>query len=206
MPARSTSAPTRRPAVLRGAIVVATLALLTPAWQAHAAAKKKPACHLVADAAGDATGTGLPVGAPNDANLDIVGADIATNATTLTAVVRLASLAAGDSSAPTGREYQVVFNVGTTTSSVDAVISPSGTSWAGGIGKGVVDAAKKEIRISVPLSALDVPIKPKTPLTKVGARTYRVLGSDQILLGNTDSADSSSTYIAGWPSCVKVGS
>jgi hypothetical protein len=181
--------------------------LLAPALTAHATATRvrKPVCHLVSDPSGDATGTGTAATAPNDANLDIVGADIATNAKTLTAVVRLRALAMSDSASPTGREYQVVYNVGTTTGFVDAVISPTGTSFAGGKGKGVVDLKKKEVRISVPLSALQVPIPRTGKLTSIGARTYRVVGSDQIALGNADKADSASTYSVGWPSCVKVG-
>jgi hypothetical protein len=186
--------------IVRGVVAATALFLAAPSWAATAAPQRtvKPVCHLVTDPAGDATGTGTPVTAPNDPDLDIVGADIATNSSTLTAVVRLAAVAPSDSTAPTGMEYQVVFAVGTTTMAVDAVIAPNGTSWAAGKGKGVVNAAKKEIHISVPLSTL-----PK--ITGIGARTYRAVANDQILLGNVDKADGASTYLAGQPSCVKVG-
>jgi hypothetical protein len=201
-----------RSTLLRSGVVLASVALVAPALSAHASVDRKrkpkpppPVCKLVVDGSGDATGTGTAVNGSNDPNLDIVSADVATNTKTLTAVVRLASLATGDNTAPTGREYQVVFTVGAVTGSVDAVMSPSGTSFAGGKGKGVIDLKKKEVRISVPLSSLTVPVKPKTKLTAIGARTYRVVGSDQVLLGNVDKADSTSTYIAGTPSCVKVG-
>lgn len=207
MPARLTAVPRVRPALVRGVVALGVLGLLAPAWAAHAGntAVRTKVCKLVVDPGGDATGTGTPASAPNDANLDIVGADVATNSTTLTGVVRLASLSTSDSAAATGREYQVVFTVGTAVLAVDAVISPTGVSYAGGKGKGFVDTKKKEVRVSVPLSTFSVKIPPNTKLHNVGARTYRVLGSDAIALGNVDKADSASTYVAGWPSCVKVG-
>jgi hypothetical protein len=196
-----------RPVIVRCVVLATTAGLLAPALGAHAAPlkKKKPTCNLVTDARGDATGTGLPVSAPNDGNLDIIGADLATNATTMTGVIRVASFSTADTSAPTGREYQVVYTVGTATGSINAVISPSGTSWAGGKGQGAIDTAKHEIHISVPLAALAVPVPAKAKLTAIGAATWRVGTTDQIALGNVDKAQSASSYIAGWPSCVKVG-
>lgn len=193
--------------VVRTLATAAVIGLVVPAAAAgqHATKKRKPVCNLVKDGSGDATGTGTAVTGPNDGNLDIVGADVATNARTLTAVVRLAALSSSDSNSPGGREYQVVFTVGTATTGVDAVVGPTGTATASGGGTALVDAAKKQVRISVPLSALEVKVAPSTPLTRIGARTYRVLGNDQIVLGNTDSADSASSYTPGWPSCVKVG-
>jgi len=184
--------------------------LCVPAIGAHAApAKKKkpkPVCKIVTDSPGDADGNGTPAGMPSsDANLDIVSADIATNATTLTGVVRVAKLAKSDSSAPTGWKYQVTFAAGGTTAEVNVVTGPAGTTWYGGKGKGVLDLAKNEVRISVPLSAVTVPIKPGTVISSIGARTYRAGFNDQIALGLVDTADSSRTYTSGTRSCVKVG-
>jgi len=191
-------------------LVLVASSLCVPAIAAHATPAKKhkpkPACKLVTDGGGDAKGTGTAVSTPSsDANLDIISADVATSATTLTGVVRVSKLASSDSMAPTGWQYQVVFTVGGVADKVDVVVGPGGTSWDGGKGTGKIDAAKKEVRISVPLSALNVPVKPGTVLSDIGARTFRVGNSNQIALGLVDTADSTKTYVAGAPSCVKVG-
>jgi hypothetical protein len=191
-------------------LVLVASTLCVPAIAAHATVTKKhrpkPVCKLVTDRSGDAKGTGTALTTPSsDANLDIISADVATNATTLTGVVRVSKLASSDSTAPAGWQYQVVFSVGGYTDTVEVVVGPSGTSWNGGKGTGKIDAAKKEVRISVPLSALHVPVKPGTVLTGIGARTFRVGSSNQIVLGLVDTADSSKTYVAGARSCVKVG-
>jgi hypothetical protein len=191
-------------------MVLVASTLCVPAIAAHAMVTKKhrpkPVCKLVTDGSGDAKGFASAVTMPSsDANLDIISADVATNATTLTGVLRVSKLASSDSTAPTGWEYQVTFGVNGVTDGVNVVIGPNGTTWHGGKGKGKIDAAKKEIRISVPLSALNVPIKPGTVLTDLGARTWRVGGSDQVVIGLVDTAGSSKTYVAGTRSCVKVG-
>ena len=196
----------------RAALTTAVLGLLVPTVVAQAATaprhkpKVKPVCNLVTDPAGDANGTGTGVNSPaSDQDLDLLGADIATNATTLTAVVRLSALDASDSTAPGGREYQVVFTVAGTVYSVDAVLAPTGNSWDAGKGTGIVDAAHKQVHVSVPLSALGIKVTRKTVFSTIGARSYRVGGSDGLVLGKADAADSASSYTAGRPSCVKVG-
>lgn len=195
----------QRPIVIAVAGVV-----LTSAWAANATTDTtrvvKPICNQVKDTNGDAKGTGLPVSTPqSDANLDIVSADVATNATTITGVIRLAGLAANDNLAPSGREYRVTFQVGETVAEITAVISPSGTSWNGGTGRGVVDTNKKQIRISVPLTKLPVRVRPGTPLKNVGALTFRVGLTSNVALGLVDAARTSRTYVAGTATCVKVG-
>src|SRR3982751_4828473 len=65
----------------------------------------KPVCNLVQDAKGDAGANNIP-GADGD---DIVSADVASDATTLTGVIRLAALQANDPQAPFGRNYSVLF-------------------------------------------------------------------------------------------------
>ena len=141
-------------------LVLVASTLCVPAIAAHATVTKKhrpkPVCKLVTDRSGDAKGTGTALTTPSsDANLDIISADVATNATTLTGVVRVSKLATSDSTAPAGWQYQVVFSVGGYTDTVEVVVGPSGTSWNGGKGTGKIDAAKKEVRISVPLRPQD---------------------------------------------------
>jgi hypothetical protein len=189
------------------AVCVPAVAAHVTADAANTAKKRvKPVCKLVTDGSGDAKGTGTAVATPSsDANLDIISADVATNVTTLTGVVRVSKLATNDSMAPTGWQYMVTFGVGDTTTSINAVFGPGGTSWNGGKGTGKIIAKKKEIHISVPLSQLSVPITPGTVITGIGARTYRVGGSDQVALGLVDTADTSKTYLAGAKSCVKPG-
>ncbi|MDQ1712983.1 MAG: hypothetical protein QOE45_2433 [Frankiaceae bacterium] len=192
----------------RSLIAVAAIApLLAGAGTAHAAKKpppKKPTCKLVQDATADGTGTGLGVDGPNDPNFDITYADLATNTKTLTAVIGLATVDGSGSTSPTGRTYDVVFNRGTTAVTIRAMLEPTGNVWAGGKGTGYIDAAKKEIRINVPLSALAVVIKPGDKLTDLKAATWRWAGPD-VSLGKVDSAIGVVPYVAGWPSCVKVG-
>jgi hypothetical protein len=192
----------------RSLIAVAAIApLLLGVGTASAAKKppaKKPTCKLVQDATGDGTGTGLGVDGPNDPNFDITYADLATNGKTLTTVLGLTTVDGSSNTSPTGRTYDVVFNVGTTAVTIRAMLAPTGNVWAGGKGTGYVDTAKKEIRINVPLSALAVAIKPGDKLTDLKAATWRWAGTD-VSLGKVDAAIGVVPYIAGWPSCVKVG-
>src|SRR5687768_3148932 len=88
--------------------LIATSLLLTGAVgnATTASAKPKAVCNLVSDAKADAGYNNVP-GADGD---DIVSADLASDATTLTGVVRLAGLSASDPQAPLGRNYSVLFN------------------------------------------------------------------------------------------------
>jgi hypothetical protein len=172
---------------------------------------KPPVCNLIVDEAGDATGTGIAdTSTPSsDANLDIISADIASNATTVTAVVRLSALSASDQAAPTGQKYTVSVSVGESQLTLQAQISPMGNSFgtSGGVkGSGVVDEAAKEVRISAALADLPVKIPPGTPMTALAANSYRSVGTTDVVLGRADNAASTKSYVAAYPSCVKVGS
>jgi hypothetical protein len=107
--------------------------------------------------------------------------------------------------APTGREYRVTFQVGDRVAEITADLTPAGTTWNGGTGRGVVDMKKKQIRISVPLTKLDVRVRPGTQLKAISALTFRVGFTKDVALGLVDSARSSKTYVAGYPTCFKVG-
>jgi hypothetical protein len=194
----------------RSLVAAAAIApLLLGAGAAHAAKPKpkpKPVCNLIADAKGDATGTGFGNNGPNDPALDIVSADLATDATRLTAVIRVAALAGSTDTAPTGRGYDVTFSVKGTTFAVRGVLSPAGDRWYDGNGTGVVDKAKNEIRITVPLAKFSVAIKPNDVLTGLKANTWRYVGGTaNVPMGRVDDAATGATYKVGSPSCVKVG-
>jgi hypothetical protein len=193
--------------------------LLLGVSAADAAPKKKkpappkPVCNLVTDAKGDATDTGgTGAKAPNDPNLDIVSADIASDATRLTAVIRLDKLDDSENSSHLGRSYVVSFGAFGKTVSVRAITSPAGDSWHGGAGTGTVDKAKKEIRITVPLAKLSEeaklpqPLKSGIKVTSLTATSWRWVANTQATLGIADrAAGAGPGYTLGYPSCVKVG-
>ena len=162
-------------------------------------------CNLVVDPATD----GPPSG---DTSLNILSADVATNATTITAVIRVQKLMDPDLTAPEGRFYQVQFSGSSAQTGhvLYAVLGPQGDSFEGGAGKGVVDTTKNEVRISVPLSFWSgasalVPGPPFHDFT-----VYADLSSVAEPIPTTfttlgDTATSKASYIPGTPSCVTVG-
>lgn len=176
-----------------------------------ATAAAKPVCDLLVGAPGQATEGPNGTSLPNDPYLNILSADIATNATELTVVFRLSALptsATGDPYSPAGRQYEFVFHVGTSFAAVDAVLSPIGNQFAGGTGTGVVDTATAQLHVTVPLASLPVKIQPGTALTGLVATSSRWVGNSDTLgidLGLADKVTSARTYIAGTPSCVPVG-
>lgn len=195
----------------RVAVLALAVAALIPATSAGAASKTKPkpiapVCKLVVDPAGDATGTGLAVSSPtSDPNLDVLSGDVASDATSITVVVRLAAYSASDSNAPVGQSFGVSFTVnGKDGVDIEGIVSPTGNVWADGKGSGVVDAAHKEVRITVPISALSVAIPKNAVFSGLLASTGRYIGSS-VIVGVVDTATSDKTYVAGRPSCVKVG-
>ncbi|MCU1591852.1 MAG: hypothetical protein JWP11_3108 [Frankiales bacterium] len=177
----------------------------------------KPACDVLVDPAGDE----LP---PSDPSLDIVSADLANNATTLTAVIRVAKLSAADQMSPTGRYYNVTYDYRSTglgSGPISALLTPTGDLWVNGDGTGVVDVAKSEIRISVPISRLGGhPLfKPGDALEHINAQSDLAVPAtpsptDQVPhysfgasfnLFPVDRGVTEKTYPVGAPSCVKVG-
>lgn len=204
---------------------------------AQAAAKTKkppppppPLCKLVVSPLGN-TPQGATVVAPAynalhttnaayDPALDLISADIASNATTITVVFRLAKLGAPNSAAmsPTGRLYMFnwVWASNGSGNSISARImapgslpglsdaySPSGT-------KAVVDVAHGEIRLSAPIDSLPghplVPpgekMKDMVVVTDTAAPGPYVIGLNTTL-GETVFGTKSYPHRA--PSCVKVG-
>lgn len=209
---------------------------------AKAKAKPKPVapvCNLVVDEKGDAKYNNVP-GAAGD---DIVTADLANDATTITGVVRLAGMSANDPQAPLGRNYSVLF---TAPGSADLLFMsartyPQGpkfvygyqaedpntgvnTNFSLGDASGVVDLAKGEVRISVPIKGYvdgaKAKLAPGAKLAGLTASVDRIGGQgfvpSQVLVPGTprvplggfllpfDNATGGS-YLMGTPSCVAVG-
>lgn len=201
---------TRRTRAVIGVVIACVLALTS--LSAHAATKKKkkkpappkPVCNLITDPKGDVS-TG-------DQSLDVLSADVATNATMITGVIRVAKLANPDTMSPQGTFYSIRFTAGSsqTGQNLDIQLAPTGNTFEGGAGTGVVDLAKNEIRISVPLSHWtgNTALSPGPPLHDF--IVYADLGNDVLATPTTftaagDTATSKATYAPGTPSCVAVG-
>lgn len=214
--------------VTRPAVCLAVVASLVAAGSAGAATrtrpKPKPVCNLLVDDKADAEFLGL---APNDPNVDITSADIASDAKTITAVLRLASFSETDVQAPLGRgyyvqftapgsEFPIYFNFQITPDlkrfawgTQEVLATGNGSYVKQGDATGVLDAAKGEIRISVPVSAVGAvaSVKPGVKLTNLEASSTVVLGTSATggLVSTVDDATGSKAYVAGYPSCVKPG-
>jgi hypothetical protein len=197
----------------------------------------KPVCDLVQDAKGDAGYNHVP-GNNSD---DIVSADVASNSTTITGVLRTAGLTVPDPEAPLGRNYTVLF---TAPGSADVLylsartypqgtqffygyqaVDPSTTvktNYSLGSATGVVDTAKGEVHVSVPVKSFVAGAKaklaPGAKLTGLEATVDRIVGQGFVpsqnvgpqrvpfggLLLPFDDATGGS-YVMGTPSCVVVG-
>jgi hypothetical protein len=192
--------------------VLALVGVLGAAGAAEAAStgKVKPVCNLVKDAKGDSSlsPTG-GAGVPGDGTSDIVSADIASNASTLTAVIRLAGLQNPDPQSPLGMAYYMKFTLpgSTTLYFLTARVYPTGAQYYFGYqgsdpvlplntlyavtpGKGVVDTKKSEVRISVPLAAIAKTVKlaKGAVLSSLDANTYRILGQGVVPSQNVGPA------------------
>jgi hypothetical protein len=202
-------------ALMRRGALAGALCLAVVAGGAAVAAPKA-ACNLVTDKAGD--------GLVDQGALDVISADIATNKKTVTTVVRVANADLSKGTIPTGAKIQFTFTAGDqalfTGVTYDPVNGLDGY-WGhqgdtGGVIEGsvtpVVDAAKKEIRVSVPRGAYSTAdLKPGVELTKLGANADVIVATPkQVIQGNlrpfsNDTATSPQTYVAGARSCVAVG-
>jgi hypothetical protein len=204
--------------VKRSILTLVTVALAT-AGLGVAEAAPKPPCRIVTDATGDSTrGSGL----------DIVSGDLASTRTMVTAVFRLAEVTKSNASAPTGQGYYFQFNAGGETPIyLSYTVTPTSETfsygWVDGsinhslgAAKGVVDVAKKEVRVSAPVGAWGTYGTPRagSRLTELGIETFWVVGAYVNTPetgsnggGSLQPADDAigKTYVAGSPSCVAVG-
>jgi hypothetical protein len=205
---------------LRPVLALAVCAGLAAATGVSVAAPAaKPVCNLLTDAKGDGYPTTAAAAGPSDDALDIVSADVASDAKKLTAVVRLSKAATAADSAPTGFRFLVLFSAPGADDPVylSAASTPGigqtysfGNDTADGLSDagtatGVFDTAKNEIRITASLSELSAAagkIKPGTKLTDLTANSSRDF---QAVITYADMAEGGKAYVAGSPSCVKVG-
>lgn len=194
--------------------VSATVLTGTSAYAGPAA----PVCKLVVDDAGDTASAPFPA---SDA-IDITSADVASDGTTLTAVLRVAKYTANETATIYGKRYIVAFEgaglkpmyltaldypVGVSYNFGEVTESATGPTYSStGTAKGSIDAAKSEITISV--SAADLAAAGFGKLQKGGvlkginAVTFRRVGNQ---LFDGDDASTSKKYTVGAPSCVTVG-
>ena len=93
-------------------------------------AKPKPVCNLIPDAEGDQA---LVAVKTTDGD-DLVGADFASDGTTVTAVIKAKTLATSDPTAPLGRSYYVDFNLDKSDVGLflSARVYPTGTTYTFG--------------------------------------------------------------------------
>ena len=209
---------------LRPVLVGAVAAVTAMTGTLYAASAGVAAsCNLVTDAAGDANGSFIQEGisgVPSEDAVDIISGDVATKGKTLTTVLRVKKLALSSPTAPGGLHWKFFFNVGDTQIFTQAIAatgaSPTftfgtidetaGTSKSLGDAAGVLDMAKSEVRISVPISALPESPKPGSKINTLAPNAGRYFGSPAVTFSDsTDVASSEKTYTAGSPSCVAVG-
>jgi hypothetical protein len=190
--------------------VVASTLLAIPA--AHAVTRRKPplpVCNLVLDTAD----------VPDSPALHADSADVATNATTLTGVVRVASLApANDPRTAAGRSWTFVFKLGDKQITNVILDGPLGArDGSGNQAKVTVDPARNQVRYSVSLAqiktAYGVTVAPGKSVLKSFAVTTapgiqfpEASAFFQPLPGGDTTAVSARTYKASDRSCVTVGS
>lgn len=202
-------------------LLLLTTALgLVAAPAAVAAPKPKPkpkplpmTCRLAVDPPDDATGTAAGAAGPSDAGLDLEAVDLATSATELTVVFDVLSLSRFDFLAPAGRAYTATFTVNGKAVTVRAVVTPAeqtGNDWAGGLGRGVVDEAASQVRMTVPLAKLPLGAlkADATRFTALSATAHRWAGpaaSGAAVGDAVDTAGPGTTYVHRQRSCVRVG-
>lgn len=205
--------------------VVSSLVLTSLAAGGAVAAPKAaaPVCNLVVDPKGD---DGSEVFKHSD-SLDIVSADIASDAKLVTAVIRVAKYAASDSNAaPTGRAWYLEFSLpkAETPLWMGTQVTPTGTlyryGWVDGTirrslgnAEGVIDVAKNELRVSAPIGvwAERGTVKPGSKVSGLVAASYNYVGATAPTgngggsLQPGDTAESGKSYVAGAKSCVAPG-
>ena len=209
-----------RASIVRGLLSAIIAVALVSAGAASAAVKKKPApkpappvCYLVKADAGGVT----------DPSLDITSADVATDATRITVVFRVVKLTTGtDTTSPFGRQWTLAFTIDGHLVSFNIYDGPFGAMASYPGQAPVFDTTKNEIRFTTTLSQLaDASATPqiqnkKSVLTAFKASSEETVEGPDVpgaLHGGTlfglqqaDAAQSAKSYIAGTPSCVKVGS
>lgn len=207
-----------RARLLRPALAAGLLGLVATAGLAGAATK--PVCNLLKDDKGDGTAFLVGDGTPSDPAWDIVSADIASSGSKLTTVIRVDELATAAATSPGGVQWRFNFTVGDvslyTSVRADTLLGITGSygyvstiSETLGQATPVLDTAKNEVRITVPLSGFSsvAPIKKTgTSLGSLEATAGRFYNLGAVTASEpSDSADGASSYVTGTRSCVVVG-
>jgi len=192
------------------AVLAITGAAQAASSQSKPKAKVKPVCNLIKAAPS-------PAAPPS---LQIIGGDVATNKTTITFAIRVTKLTKQtDSSAPLGRQWQFQFISGQQVN-LDVTDGPFGVT-TNLPGKATLDTAHNQIRFSALIKDV-VAIYPRaqivarrsllTGISAVGQEVVQNPGNSalhqEILAnyGGYNQAVSPRNYLAGTPSCLKVGS
>jgi hypothetical protein len=218
---------------VRALLVTAAVAASATAPAAHAAKPKpkpkpKPSCNLVTDAKGDVSNKFQGVDAfPADNGLDLVGADVASDAKNITAVIRLAN--APGSANVYAKRYIAQFRVAGQANPMilAAAVTPTGTTYSFGYyGNGTTGAgfnysatpATGKIdgaTITITAALADVAAEANLGAVKPGAeiKTFSITANRRVpsytgapgQVSVADDATGKGPYKAGQPSCVKVG-
>lgn len=213
----------------RRRVVVAGIALLSSLALVPASAAPIR-CKQIVDQGGDARASAppsaTPVG-PNEPDADIVSGDIASNAKSLTTVVRVAHLGSALESAPRLVVFEFSFRLGNYDVITRAARSVDGETFrvqadnpethdATGespfmLAQGVFDVAHDEVRVSIPLltATSGRALKPGATFDQLVIRVIRGVGlnsEERASAGEfLDSAQSAVRYPAGSATCVRVG-
>ena len=204
----------------RPALCLALVASVTAAGAAGAVTKPKPkpVCNLITDPKGDSSLTTAQQMPPAEDGLDVVGGDIAGNAKKLTAVIRLASVAAPQT-APLG--YGAVYTFRAPDSTTDLYFRYASSPAFGktaeygyddptngltplGDADVIINTAKNEIHLTAPTNGFDGhgTIKAGTKLSEMTIKTSR---DGVAFLLYADEALASKSYAVGTLSCVTPG-
>lgn len=182
--------------------------------------KPKPVCNLVTDPKGNEGPSQNGQGWADPA-LDIVSADVASDAKNVTVAIRVAKLTIPDSQAPGGVYYSFTFTGSQSQIGhiLDVRIAPDASgkwvpTWQDGThGTGVIDTAHNEIRITQPLSFFGSGANAVVPggppfHNFVVQSDWANPGLEQGLTNGRmgqDASNPTGTYVMGTPSCVPVG-
>jgi len=213
---------------VRGSLSLAIACALVPAGFAVASPshvtghKTKPVCNLVKPTSQNTAASNMATARTSPSNLDpalqITSADIATKGQTLTWVIRVKKLTSSyGTGTPTGRQYSFKFVANGVAVNMSADESQFGTQGTGTLphSRATFDTRRNEIRESVPYGDIanqfGVSIRNgQTSLSSlyvVASAAVFVPGVGDPPYGSNETVGPvTATYLAGTPSCVKVGS
>lgn len=209
-----------RARLTRPALAAAAVSLVATAGLAGAAPAAKPVCNLIKDDKGDGTAFLIGSGTPSDPAWDIVSADIASDGSKLTTVIRVDQLAESAPTSPGGVQWRFNFTVGDaalyTSVRADTLLGVTGSygyvdtiSETLGSATPILDTKKNEVRLTVPLGGFREVASIKKTGTSLGgleATAGRFYNLGAVTASEpSDRADGAASYVTGTRSCVVVG-